>query len=222
MIEPSDFPTLQDIMSARKRIDPIVRRTPLIFSEYLSERAGYEIWLKLENMQKTGSFKIRGASNRILQMTDDERERGIIAVSSGNHGRAVAYLAKRLGISAKIVVCDLCPENKRAAMRSYGAEVIVYGDTQDDAQAHADQLIASEGYTWADPYDDLRVIAGQGTIALEAFADLPDADTIIAPIVGRGSFVGHRLGVQGNIAECVSYWFVHGDRAGHGAKPRSR
>ncbi len=196
MIEPSDYPTLQDIMTARQRIDPYVRRTPLVFSEHLSERAGFEVWLKLENLQTTGSFKIRGASNRILQMTEAERARGIIAVSSGNHGRAVAYLAQHLGISAKIVVCDLCPENKRAAMRSYGAEVIVHGDTQDEAQAHADQLMAREGYTWADPFDDLRVIAGQGTIALEAFTDLPDADMIVTPLSGGGLLSGIALAAK--------------------------
>ncbi|SDX78423.1 threonine dehydratase [Ruegeria halocynthiae] len=193
MIETSEYPSLRDIMIARQRIEPVIRRTPLVFSEHLSDRAGFEVWLKLENLQIAGSFKIRGASNRILQMTDDERARGIIAVSSGNHGRAVAYLARRLGITAKIVVCDLCPENKRVAMRSYGAEVIVHGDTQDDAQTHAEDLIAQEGYTWADPYDDLHVIAGQGTIALEAFTDLPDADMIIAPLSGGGLLSGVAL-----------------------------
>jgi threonine dehydratase len=167
-----------------------------VFSESLSERAGFEIWLKLENLQVTGSFKLRGASNRILQLSDEEKERGIIAVSSGNHGRAVAYMAKRLGIQARIVVCKLCPDNKRKAMRSYGAEVIVHGDTQDDAQAHAEQLIENYGYTWADPYDDLRVIAGQGTIALEALTDLPDADMIVAPLSGGGLLSGIALAAK--------------------------
>ncbi|WP_120502412.1 pyridoxal-phosphate dependent enzyme [Roseovarius sp. EL26] len=193
---PAKFLALQDIMTAHQRITPIIRRTPLVFSEVLSERAGFEIWLKLENLQITGSFKLRGASNRILQLTEEEKSRGVVAVSSGNHGRAVAYLAKKLGIQAKIVVCDLCPENKRKAMRSYGAEVIVHGDSQDEAQAHADQLIETHGYTWADPYDDLRVIAGQGTIALEALTDLPDADMIVAPLSGGGLLSGIALAAK--------------------------
>ena len=193
MTSPSTYLSLQEIMYARRRISTIVRRTPLIFSESLSERAGFEIWLKLENLQITGSFKLRGASNRILQLGAEERERGIITVSSGNHGRAVAYLAKRLGVKARIVVCSLCPENKRQAMRDYGAEVIVHGNTQDDAQAHADQLIADHGYTWVDPYDDLRVIAGQGTIALEALTERPDADMIVAPLSGGGLLSGIAL-----------------------------
>lgn len=196
MNAPSTYVSLQDIMCAARRISPIVRKTPLVFSEALSERAGFEIWLKLENLQTTGSFKLRGASNRILQLSKSEKARGIIAVSSGNHGRAVAYLAKRLGVTARVVVCSLCPENKRQAMRDYGAEVILHGDTQDEAQAHADRLIEDHGYTWADPYDDLNVIAGQGTIALEALTDLPDADMIIAPLSGGGLLSGIALATK--------------------------
>ncbi len=196
MTLPSSYVSLQDIMQTAQRIAPVVRKTPLVFSEALSERAGFEIWLKLENLQTTGSFKLRGASNRILQLSSEEKARGIIAVSSGNHGRAVAYLARRLGVKARVVVCSLCPENKRQAMRDLGAEVIVYGDTQDEAQAHADQLIETRGYTWADPYDDLHVIAGQGTIALEALTELPDADMIVAPLSGGGLLSGIALATK--------------------------
>ncbi len=196
MTTPDSYVSLQEIMRTAQRIAPIVRKTPLVFSEALSERAGFEIWLKLENLQTTGSFKLRGASNRILQLTAEERARGIIAVSSGNHGRAVAYLSKRLGITARVVVCSLCPENKRQAMRDLGAEVIVHGDTQDEAQDHADRLMEQHGYTWADPFDDLNVIAGQGTIALEALTDLPDADMIIAPLSGGGLLSGIALATK--------------------------
>jgi len=196
MTLPSDYVSLQDIMNAAERIAPIARRTPLVFSAPLSERAGFEVWLKLENLQITGSFKLRGATNRILQLSQAERDRGIIAVSSGNHGRAVAYLARRLGITARVVVCSLCPENKRQAMRDLGADVILHGDTQDEAQAHADKLIEEHGYTWIAPYDDLRVIAGQGTIGLEALTDRPDADMIIAPLSGGGLLSGIALAAK--------------------------
>ena len=196
MTLPSSYVSLQDIMRTAQRIAPIVRKTPLVFSEALSERAGFEIWLKLENLQTTGSFKLRGASNRILQLSNAEKARGIIAVSSGNHGRAVAYLAHRLGVAARVVVCSLCPENKRQAMRDLGAEVIVHGDTQDEAQDHADRLIEEHGYTWADPYDDLHVIAGQGTIALEALTECPDADMIVAPLSGGGLLSGIALATK--------------------------
>ncbi|MEX0286577.1 MAG: pyridoxal-phosphate dependent enzyme [Paracoccaceae bacterium] len=193
MTSPNSYVSLQDIMRARRRIDPIIRHTPLVHSEALSARAGFDIWLKLESMQITGSFKLRGATNKILQLSDADKARGIIAVSSGNHGRAVAYLAKRLGVTARVVVCSLCPENKRQAMRDLGAQVILHGDTQDEAQDHADQLIADHGYTWVDPFDDLDVIAGQGTIALEALGDCPDADMIIAPLSGGGLLSGIAL-----------------------------
>ncbi len=174
----------------------MVRKTPLIFSEPLSDRAGFEIWLKLENLQTTGSFKLRGASNRILQLSSEEKARGIIAVSSGNHGRAVAFLAKRLGITARVVVCSLCPENKRQAMRELGAELILYGDTQDAAQEHADRLIEEHGYTSVDPFDDLHVIAGQGTIALEALTELPNANMIVSPLSGGGLLSGIALAAK--------------------------
>ncbi|MQY43731.1 pyridoxal-phosphate dependent enzyme [Epibacterium sp. SM1969] len=170
MTLPSSYVSLQDIMQSAQRIAPVVRKTPLVFSEALSERAGFEIWLKLENLQTTGSFKLRGASNRILQLSSEEK--------------------------ARVVVCSLCPENKRQAMRDLGAEVIVLGDTQDEAQAHADQLIETRGYTWADPYDDLHVIAGQGTIALETLSKRPDTDMIVAPLSGGGLLSGIALAAK--------------------------
>lgn len=203
MTLPSSYLGTQDFEQASKRIAPFVLRTPLICSDYLSELAGFEIWLKLENLQKTGSFKLRGASNRILQLSETEKSRGIIAVSSGNHGRAVAFLSNKLGIRAIVVVCELCPENKRAAMREYGAELIVHGQTQDEAQAHADQLIAQHGYTWVDPFDDLQVIAGQGTLALEVMQDMPDTDMIITPLSGGGLLSGIALAAK-NMAPSVS------------------
>jgi threonine dehydratase len=193
---PSDYVSLQEIMQARIRIDPIIRQTPLLFSEVLSDIAGFEIWLKLENLQTTGSFKLRGASNRMLQLTDAEKQSGVITVSSGNHGRAVSYIARKMGINAIVSVCDLCPENKREAIRTYGADLRVNGKTQDDAQDYAEAQISEHGYTWIDPYDDLQVIAGQGTIALEALRELPDADAFIAPLSGGGLISGIALAAK--------------------------
>ena len=193
---PSVNVSLQEIMQAHVRIEPIIRQTPLIYSEVLSDIADFEIWLKLENLQTTGSFKLRGASNRMLQMSDKEKQCGVVTVSSGNHGRAVAYIAKKMGINAIVSVCDLCPENKREAIRAYGADLRVNGKTQDDAQEYAETLIVEKGYTWVDPYDDLQVIIGQGTIALEALHELPDADAIIAPLSGGGLLSGIALAAK--------------------------
>jgi threonine dehydratase len=188
------YVSLNDIKSASDRIAGIIRPTPLIYSQSISDIVGSEVWLKLETLQTTGSFKIRGASNRMLQLTEEEKACGVVAVSSGNHGRAVAYIAQKMGIRSIICVCNLVPENKRQAMIDYGADLRIVGHTQDDAQEYADKLIAEEGLTWVAPYDDLSVIAGQATIALEALTDLPDADTIIAPLSGGGLLSGIILG----------------------------
>ncbi len=187
---------LQTILQARRRIDGVIRATPLIHSAALSARAGCEVWLKLECQQLTGSFKLRGAANKLLQLTEAERARGVIAVSSGNHGRAVAYMAQRLGIRAVICLSTLVPENKRAAIRGYGADLRVEGNTQVAAQDYAERLIASEGLTWISPFDDLQVIAGQGTIATDILRDNPGIDTIIAPLSGGGLLGGIALAAK--------------------------
>lgn len=190
---PSSYLTLQDFLAAGERISSIVRPTPLIHSAGLSKAVGCELWLKLESMQTTGSFKLRGAANKMLQLTEAERARGVIAVSSGNHGRAVAHVAQRLGIRAVVCISDLVPDNKRRAMMDYGADLRVAGKSQDEAQDYADRLIAEEGLTWIAPYDDLDVIAGQGTVALEVLSALPDADAIVAPLSGGGLLSGLAL-----------------------------
>lgn len=193
---PNHYLSLQSVMQARQRIDTIIRPTPLIYSEAISKLANCEVWLKLENLQTTGSFKLRGASNRMLQLSETEKQRGVVAVSSGNHGRAVAYIAKMMGIQAIICVCDLVPENKREAIRQYGADLRVVGHTQDDAQAYADQLIAEHGFSWIAPFDDLEVITGQGTIALDILNENPAIDTIIAPLSGGGLISGIALAAK--------------------------
>jgi len=147
-------PTLRDIYLARQRIAGLARRTSLIRSAGLSERAGAEVYLKLESLQETGSFKIRGAANKLLSLTAGERARGVVAVSSGNHGRAVAYVAQRLGVRAVICISERVPANKVQAMRRLGAEVVVHGRGYDEAEAHSYRLESEQGLTRIDPFDD--------------------------------------------------------------------
>lgn len=191
-----DLIHLSDLFRARQSIAPHVRRTPLSFSPSLSDATKAEVWLKLENLQVTGSFKLRGAVNRMLQLDDAEKKRGVVAVSSGNHGRAVAYFAARMGIKATICLSSLVPSNKIDAIKSYGAEVKIVGDSQDDAQIEADRLVEEQGLVWIAPYDDLRVIAGQGTIALEVVEDLPEVNMIVAPLSGGGLVSGIAIGMK--------------------------
>jgi len=194
-----------DIYLARQRIAPIARRTPLIYSDWLTERVGGCAWggpsgravyLKLENVQETGSFKIRGAANKLLSLAPDARQRGVITVSSGNHGRALSYVARRLGIRAVVCLSEAVPEVKRAAIRRLGAEVIVHGLTYDEALEHAFRLQEEQGLVMIHPFDDPLVIAGQGTIGLELLEDLPDIDTVIVPLSGGGLLGGIGLALK--------------------------
>jgi threonine dehydratase len=137
----------EDVRGARERIAGLVRRTPLIRSSALSERAGTAVWLKLESLQETGSFKVRGAANRMLQLSDEERARGVITVSTGNHGRAVAYVAGRLGIPAVICTSKRVPASKLQAIRGLGAEVVVHGASYDEAERHSLRLAKKRGLT---------------------------------------------------------------------------
>ena len=189
-------PTLRDVYLARQRIAPIVRRTPLIASPALSARTGATVHLKLENLQETGSFKLRGAANKILGLPPEARARGVIAVSTGNHGRAVATIARRLGVRAVICLSRAVPENKIAAMQQLGAEVVVYGESYDAAAAHAERLQQEQGLTWVDAFDDPLVIAGQGTIGLELLEELPQIDTAIIPLSGGGLLSGIGLALK--------------------------
>lgn len=163
-------------------------------SEALSRR-GREIYLKLETLQPTGSFKVRGAANKLLSLTPEERARGIVAVSTGNHGRAVAYVAGQLGMSAMVCISTRVPENKVAALRTAGAEVVICGDSQDEAGVKAAELQAG-GLSMVLPFDDPLVIAGQGTIGLELLEDLPEVDTAIVPLSGGGLISGIALALK--------------------------
>lgn len=188
--------TVRDLYLARQRIAPLVRRTTLVASPWLSERAGASVYLKPENLQETGSFKIRGATNKLLSLTAEERARGVITVSSGNHGRAVAHVARQLGIPAVVCVSERVPANKVAAIRDLGAETVVCGGSYDEAEAHSFQLQEERGLARVEPFDDALVIAGQGTIGLELLEDLPEVDTVVVPLSGGGLISGIGLALK--------------------------
>ncbi len=189
-------PTLEDIYRADKNIHQTIRRTPLIRSDWLSDFCGCEVYLKLECLQITGSFKLRGAVNKILSLNEDERGRGVIAVSSGNHGRAVAYVANEFDIPAVICVPETVPENKVSAIQGLGAEVIVTGKTYDEATRDAIHVQVERGLTMIHPFDDPHVIAGQGTIGLEVIRHLPEVDTVLVPLSGGGLLGGIALALK--------------------------
>jgi len=182
--------TMRDIYSARARIAPIARKTPLVSSPALAELTGSEITLKLESLQETGSFKPRGAANKLLSLDPGTRQRGVITVSSGNHGRALAYVAHRLGLRAVVCLADTVPANKRDAIQKLGAEVVVRGSTYDEASKEAYRLVEKEGLEMIHPYNDPVVIAGQGTIGLELLEEFSALDTVIVPLSGGGLLGG--------------------------------
>ena len=161
-------PTIDDIRAAAKRIDGAVVRTPMLVSRTLSEIIGAEVWLKFENLQFTAAYKERGALNKLLQLSDEERARGVIAASAGNHAQAVAYHAKRLGIPAVIVMPEPTPTVKVTQTAGHGAEVVLHGDMFDDAYAKARELALEKGYVFVHPFDDPKIIAGAGTVAAES------------------------------------------------------
>jgi threonine dehydratase len=182
--------TMRDVYAARARIAPIARRTPLVSSQALSELTGSEVTLKLECLQETGSFKPRGATNKLLSLDSGAQQRGVITVSSGNHGRALAYVARRLGLRAVVCLPDTVPANKRDAIQKLGAELVIQGSTYDEAVKEAYSLLEKEGLEMIHPYDDPVVIAGQGTIGLELLDDFPDLDTVVIPLSGGGLLGG--------------------------------
>jgi threonine dehydratase len=182
--------TLQDVERAAQRIAGQVVRTPCLKSQTLSAVAGCEVWLKFENLQFTASFKERGALNRLSRLTDDERARGVLAVSAGNHAQGVARHAQRLGIPATIVMPRFTPSVKVEATRAFGPRIVLEGETLEDARAHGLALARDEGLVVVPPYDDPDVIAGQGTIALEMLADAPDLDALVISVGGGGLVAG--------------------------------
>lgn len=189
-------PRLWDIYQADHLIRKAVYRTPLLESHWLSELSGCKIYLKLECLQVTGSFKLRGATNKILSLKKEEKERGVIAVSSGNHGRAVAFVSRNFGIPAVICVSETVPENKVSAIKKLEAEVLILGKTYDEANEGAIKVQHERGLTMIHPFDDPFVIAGQGTIGLELLDEQPDIDTVIVPLSGGGLLGGIALGLK--------------------------
>ncbi|AVA25549.1 hydroxyectoine utilization dehydratase EutB [Rhizobium sp. NXC24] len=178
--------TLSDIEEARRRIAGQVVRTPLMRSHALSRQSSASVFLKLENQQTTGSFKLRGATNAILCLSEEARSRGLATASTGNHGRAVAHAAAALGARAIICLSALVPANKVEAIRSLGAEVRIAGQSQDDAMREVERLVREEGMSFVPPFDDANVIAGQGTIGLEIADALPDVALVLVPLSGGG------------------------------------
>ena len=183
-------PTIDDIRAAAERIKGAVIRTPMLVSRTLSEIIGAEVWLKFENLQFTAAYKERGALNKLLQLTPEERQRGVIAASAGNHAQAVAYHAKRLGIPAVIVMPATTPTVKVTQTAGHGAEVVLHGDMFDDAYAKARELALEKGYVFVHPFDDPKIIAGAGTTALEMLEAAPELETIVVPIGGGGLMSG--------------------------------
>ena len=181
---------LGDLYRARRTIAPSVRRTPLVRSETLSELTGAEVHLKLETAHESGAFKIRGATNRVAALGTEERGRGVVTVSTGNHGRAVALAARRSGTKAVICLSELVPANKRAAIEKLGAELCVFGRSQDEAEIEAERLARDRGLVPVHPFDDPYVIAGQGTIGLELLEDLGSVDTLVTGLSGGGLIGG--------------------------------
>ena len=189
-----NFPVhLKDVFEARQRIQSSILRTPLIHSTFLSNHIGVPVYLKLENLQITGSFKFRGALNKIISLTDEEKARGLITVSSGNHGKAVAWAAHHLGIPATVCLSDKTPKNKIEGIRRFGVNTVIEGGSYDEAEEVALNRAKEHQLVFIDSFDDPLVIAGQGTIGLELFEELSDFENIFIPLSGGGLASGVSL-----------------------------
>jgi threonine dehydratase len=169
---------------ARARVAPAVHHTPLLHSSTLSQLTGYDVWLKAELFQRGGSYKVRGPSNKLPQLPPEQRRNGVICSSAGNHAQGVAIAAATLGIPATVVMAQGATPAKIAATEGYGATVVLHGEIWDDANAEALRLAEEGGLTFIHPFDDLQLIAGQGTVGLEVLEDRPDVDVVVVPIGG--------------------------------------
>lgn len=204
---------LKDVRAAASRIQPFIHKTPLLGSHSLSERAGVEVRLKCENLQRAGSFKIRGAMNALLQLSDEERARGVVAFSSGNHAQGVAYAAKLLGMRATIVMPEGSVAMKVAATKAYGAEVVTSGVTAATRDTVAREIADKTGAAVIPPFDDERIICGQGTVGLEIMEEWPEVRNIVVPLGGGGLLAGVSL-ASTSISETVAVYGVE-PRAGN-------
>ena len=186
--------TLQKIQEAHKRIAPFVNYTPLIHSKYLSNNS--KVKLKLESLQITGSFKLRGATNKLLSLSKDQKQKGVIAVSTGNHGKGVAYAANILGINSTICMSSMVPQFRKEAIEALGAKVKIVGNNSDEADQYAKELAKKENITLVHPFDDEEIIAGQGTVGLEMLETFPEVDTVVIPTSGGGLSGGIALAIK--------------------------
>jgi threonine dehydratase len=189
-------PTLADIEEARRRLAGVARETPVYSSETFSRIAGRDVWLKAENLQRTGAFKVRGAVNKIATLSDREQAAGVVAASAGNHGQAVAWAAREAGIPARIYVPQDAPMAKVEACRTYGSEVIMVGEGFEEALAAATADVEESGTNFVHPFEDPLVIAGQGTIGLELAEQVPDAGTVVIPVGGGGLAAGIAIALR--------------------------
>jgi threonine dehydratase len=188
--------SLRDFQDARARIAPHIKHTPLLTSRQLSERTGYEVRLKAEMFQRVGSYKIRGPLNKFALMSDEQKRRGVVCSSAGNHAQGVALAAQIHGIRAVVCMAANATPAKVAATRGYGAEVVLHGTIWDEANEKARELVRSEGLTYVHPFDDEQLIAGQGTLGLEIVQDWPALDAVIVPIGGGGLISGVAMAVK--------------------------
>ena len=187
---------LRDIQDARETIRNLVKRPPLVYSQFVSDFCDGEVYLKLENLQTTSSFKIRGALNKMLHLSRKEMERGIVTASAGNHGQAVAIGAEKLNLAAKIVIPRNTPKVKINKIRKRNVELVLHGDIYDEAEQKARDLARKDGLAYISPYNDNSVIAGQGTIGLEILEDLHTVDTVIVPVGGGGLISGISVAIK--------------------------
>lgn len=181
---------LFNFMEARERLGTVINKTKVIYSDVFTCESGNIIYIKPENLQRTGSFKLRGAYNKVAKLSEEEKKKGVIASSAGNHAQGVAYAAEKLGIKSVIVMPKHTPLIKVEATRKYGAEVVLYGEVYDDAYRKACELQEKEGYVFVHPFDDEDVIEGQGSIALEVLEEVPDAEILLVPLGGGGLISG--------------------------------
>ena len=188
--------TLETIQKARKDIAAFVKETPLCRSDYLSKVCGCDVHLKLENLQVTNSFKPRGAVNKLLHLTAREKKLGIITASAGNHGQAVAYAAQKLGFPAMVVVPETTPHVKTEGIRKFGAELVLFGDSYDEAEKRAKEIARKDRCAYISPYDDELIISGHGTVGLEIVEALPEVNAVVVPVGGGGLVSGVSIAVK--------------------------
>lgn len=223
--------TIDSIKEAAARISGHVHRTPVLTSQSFNEATGKEVFFKCENLQRAGAFKIRGATNKILSLTDEEKQRGVAAFSSGNHAQAVALASREAGIRAVIAMPTDAPKAKVAATRAYGAEIIFYDRLKQDREAVAIEIAERDGRVMVPPYDDYRILAGQGTCGLEFLEEIPDLDCLLAPCSGGGLFAGvstaakalnpnvRCFAVEPDTADDTRQSFIKGERVSIPAPP---